>query len=589
LTLILKSWALGPLVAATTLVAFLPALDAGFLNWDDGVNILDNHAFRGLGWHNLKWMFTTTLLAVYAPLAWLSLGVNYVLGGMDPWGYHLGNVLLHGANAGLFYLVARRLLAAAFDPRVAGEGAVALGAVFAALAFGVHPLRVESVAWVTERRDVLCGTFYLLAVLAHLRGVSGGGLVEGRWRVLSVSAFAAALLSKGLAMTLPLTLLVLDVYPLRRLGLGWPALLREKIPHAVLAILAAVVALVAVGRGSTWTDYGNYGLGARVAMVGYSLWFYPSKMLWPVDLSPLYELPVGLDPMTPRFGVPVILVGAVSVALVMARRRLPGALAAWAHSVIVLAPVSGIVHAGNQLAHDRFSYLSGLGFATLLGAAGTWAVRAWLTGRLGSTVGALAAGAAVLALLGWGAGTWRQSKVWHDSESLWRAAVAADEQCAMCHNNLASAIVLSPAPSPARLAEAESHLRNALALRQDQAYVYLNLGALLAREGRYDEAEPYLAAYRRMAPGVADGPAVLGMLYVDQRRFREAVPLLREALRLRPGMSVARGDLARALEGVGQELERTGRTDEAVVLLREVAELRAGTSTIPPASGGGLR
>ena len=145
-----------------TMVAFLPALDGQFVNWDDEMNLVTNEGYRGLGWAQLRWMCTTTLMGHWIPLTWLTLGVNYVVGGMAPWGYHAGNLLLHAANAVVFYAVARRLLAAGAGVERT-QGAITWGAAAAAMVFAVHPLRVESVAWVTERRDVLSGLFFLLA------------------------------------------------------------------------------------------------------------------------------------------------------------------------------------------------------------------------------------------------------------------------------------------------------------------------------------------------------------------------------------------------------------------------------------------
>ena len=166
------------LIFCVTLAAFVPALRGQFLDWDDVVNFVENPYYRGLGAAQLRWMLTSTLMGHYIPLTWMSFGLNYVLGGMNPWGYHLVNLLLHASNAVLVYLVARRLMAAASgggaqDGRT--DPAVAWASAFSALLFGIHPLRVESVAWITERRDVLCGLFFLLAVLAYLIGVEGGG------------------------------------------------------------------------------------------------------------------------------------------------------------------------------------------------------------------------------------------------------------------------------------------------------------------------------------------------------------------------------------------------------------------------------
>jgi hypothetical protein len=173
---------LAAVVFVIALAPFLPGLDGQFLTWDDDLNFLTNPHFRGLGWSNLRWMLTTTLTGHWIPLSWLTLGVNYTLGGMNPWGYHLGNMLLHAGNAVLLYLIARRLLARA--GAAAGEPALSAGAVFAALLFAVHPLRVESVVWITERRDVQGAFFFLLSVWGYLYAVAGGrdGRLTSLWR-----------------------------------------------------------------------------------------------------------------------------------------------------------------------------------------------------------------------------------------------------------------------------------------------------------------------------------------------------------------------------------------------------------------------
>src|SRR5439155_1767367 len=206
-------------IALAASLPFLPSLQGQFLYWDDVTNFLMNEGYRGLGWPQLRYMLTTTLLGHWIPLTWLTLGVNYALGGMNPWGYHLGNLLLHSANAVCLYFIARRLLASASGEtpaRVIESMPARVGAAFAALVFAVHPLRVESVAWITERRDVLSGLFFLLSILFYLRATDGGAFIRGRWRTASLLAFAAAFLSKSIVMTLPGVLLLLDVYPLRR-------------------------------------------------------------------------------------------------------------------------------------------------------------------------------------------------------------------------------------------------------------------------------------------------------------------------------------------------------------------------------------
>ena len=202
-------------LAAVAFLVFSPALLNGFVDWDDHINLTENPGYRGLGWTHIRWMFTTTLMGHYIPVTWLSFGLDYTLWGMNPFGYHLTNNLIHAANTALFYLIALRLLGKASTPD--GRHARAAGAM-AALFFGLHPLRAESVAWVTERRDVCpacsscspsCCTW-----LRPCRRRARRRLLVG-----SVAVYALALMSKSIVMTLPVVLLLLDVYPLGRLPL----------------------------------------------------------------------------------------------------------------------------------------------------------------------------------------------------------------------------------------------------------------------------------------------------------------------------------------------------------------------------------
>ena len=557
-----RAWLLLALVCACALAAFLPALGAGFVDWDDDRNLVDNPNYRGLGPRQLHWMLTATWMGHYIPLTWITFGANYVAGGMDPRSYHLGNLLLHAANAGVFFLVARRLLA-----RAGGAQAVDWGAAAAAMLFALHPLRVESVAWVTERRDVLCAFFYLSSVLAYLRGVEGGGRLRGRWLAVSLAALVAALLSKAMAMTLPLTLLVLDWYPLRRRALGGRALITEKVGHFALAGAAAVVASWAVTRGAAWTGYDTYGLGARLAMTAYAFWFYPWKLVWPVGLSPLYELPARVELTEARFLWPALAVALITLVLLAARRRWPGALAAWLHSMVVLAPVSGVAHAGYQLAHDRYSYFSGLGFAVLAGGAVAWLIGQRERGRVSRPVMAAAMGGAALALLGLGIGTWQHTRIWRDSASLWRAAVAADPACALCRHKLGNLLLAAR-----RYPEAEAELRRAAALRPERAGPHVSLGALLVEQGRYPEADAALRHALELSPHSAEALANLGALRARQGRNGEAIALLRGALGLAPWLGRARANLSFALSNAGTERARDGRLDEAIALFAEAAD-----------------
>src|SRR5438876_3730810 len=269
-----------PLVIAfSTFAAFLPARQNQFVNWDDAENFLDNPHYRGLGWSQLHWMWTTHQ-GHYIPLTWMTLGLDYLLWGMNPVGYHLTNLLLHAANAVVFFVVVRRLLTRALSSPSERGYALAVSAGVAALVFAIHPLRVESVAWVTERRDVLSGLFSLLTILVYLRACERGP--RGRrlyW--LSVTLFGCALLSKSMAVSLPVVLLILEVYPLRRLGgsLGWSSastrrVYVEKIPFVLLAAAASAITLMAQLSNSAIVSVAHLSALDRLAVSAYGLGFY---------------------------------------------------------------------------------------------------------------------------------------------------------------------------------------------------------------------------------------------------------------------------------------------------------------------------
>jgi len=539
------------------------------------------------------------------PLTWVTFGLDYVVWGMDPFGYHLTSLLFHAANAVLFFLVAVRLLAAAAPALAAERLGLRLAAMAAALLFAMHPLRVESVAWATERRDVLCGFFYLFTILAYLNACSPD--TPARWRRFwyggAVATCAAALLSKSMAVSLPVVLLLLDVYLLRRLRLGsGPArpdrrrVLLEKAPFVLLSAAAVVLAVLAVRQADALTPVGDLGIGARVSIAAYSLAFYLWKTVVPVNLSPLYELPASIRWSAPPYLLSDLVVLTIT-GIVAWWRRWPALAAAWAGYIVILLPVSGVVQAGPQIAADRYTYLSCLGWA-LLAAGGLGIVWrylrrshsvSWTGGRL--VVSVLLLSACLGAL------SWRQTQIWHDSWTFWTHALATSPS-AMAHANVATlladqgrsleaishyeeALRLSPKSGrihislgvelarQGRLAEAISHDEEAVRLMPDAALSYNNLGAVLAAQGRTEEAiERYREALRRL-PTYAEAHANLGDALVDKGRPAEAIEHYREALRLRR-------DLAEAHYGLGRALAAQGSTTEALKEFGEAVAIRPG-------------
>src|SRR5437016_1102153 len=426
-----------PLVIAfSTFAAFLPTLQNQFVSWDDDKNFLENPHYRGLGWTQLYWMWTTHL-GHYIPLTWMTLGLDYLLWGMNPLGYHLTNLLLHAANAAVFFFVVRWLLARVLPSPSEHGYALAVSSGVAALVFAIHPLRVESVAWVTERRDVLSGLFYLVAILLYLRACERGARGRG-WYWLSVAVFGCALLSKSMVVNLPIVLLILDVYPLRRLGgaVGWwsePArrVYVEKIPFVLLAAAASAVALMAQLSHNTMVSVVPLSALGRLALSVYGLSFYLWKTVAPVNLSPLYELPPTVNQWAPQLLPSYGLVVAITALVLALRRPLPGLLAAWVAYVVVLLPVLGIFQSGPQIAADRYTYLASLGWALLAGAGLLSASRRHPV---------LSTGLALVLLVGLGSLTWSQAQVWHDSEKLWSHAIGIDPRSPVAHNNWGNAL-----------------------------------------------------------------------------------------------------------------------------------------------------
>jgi len=524
------AWVLALLVALVVAAVFLPALGGGFVNWDDDVNITDNPHFRGFSAAHLRWMFTTTLMGHYIPLTWLTLALDHALWGMNPQGYHLTSVLLHALDAALVFLVARRLLG----------GYPVIAAAAAALVFGLHPLRVESVAWVTERRDVVSGLFVLLALLAYLRAVDGGEPSRTRWLGASLVLFAASLLSKAITMTFPVVLLILDAYPLHRRAL------REKAPFFALGALGAGVALVAIHTTGV-TSWEAYGRGAPVAVSMFGLAFYVSRTAVPLGLSPLYEMPPVVDPLAREFVLSAAVALGLTAAAVALRRRAPWWSAAWAAYIVMVLPVAGPVHTGLELAHDRYSYLSCLPWALLAGAGVGTLLMSRRRRSISRPVFVAGAAAAIAVLAGWSYLTVEQIRIWRTSETLWRAAVDADPACSVCRSNLGRAYL-----DAGRLDAAERELRASVELWPDRANPHNTLGVALYRQGRLADAAQEFVVAGRLKPGFAMPINNLGVLQASTGRLEEARQSFEAALRLEPEYAEARENLARVRAQLGR-------------------------------------
>jgi Tfp pilus assembly protein PilF len=546
-------------VALITTLVFLPVLHADWVDWDDPTNFLNNTYYRGLEWPQLRWMMTTNLMGHWIPVTWLTLGVDYVVWGMNPFGYHLTNLLWQAASAALFYLVARRLLELGMPsatPLMRG-----LGATAAALFFAIHPLRVESVAWITERRDLTSGFFLLLAVLSYLKSHERRAQIRMGWWLVAFAATALALGSKAITMGLPLVLVILDFYPLRRIGPGprdWlshrarPVWL-EKIAFLLLAAAAAVIAFN-VQRSTGYLTPATPA--TRLAITAHNIWFHVWKTFVPLNLSPVYELPLAVNPLQRPYLLSVLAVLAITLAVWMFRRRWPAGLATWAFYLVMLAPVSGIVHTGYHLGADRNTYAPCAGFAVLVGALVILIGQAWQRGALRAVIAASALALVSVWIVGLGLAAWIQTAVWRDSETLWRYAVEIDPAFSVCQHNLGVSV-----GRRGNQAEGLAAFERAIALRPDRSEYRSNYGILLMEMGRREEG---LAALRYR---IADSPRDSGarrnyaLALIQDGRPAEAVTELGAVLRIQP-------DWVPALDTIGQAYLMLGRIEPATAVFR---------------------
>ena len=557
------------IVALLTMLAFAPSLQNGFVDWDDDVNLTRNVHYRGLGLEHLRWMFTTALTGHYIPITWLTLGFDYRLWGMNPAGYHLTSLLLHALGAVLLAVLATRLFRRATDW---SASAVTTSATIAALVFAVHPLRVESVAWATERRDVLSGVLILVTLLAYVSASQAPDARRRRLLVISLIAYVLALGSKSIVMALPVVLVALDVYPLRRTHEGWRRLAGEKLPFVVLAAIAAIVSLKAVASAAILTSLSAYPWPARLAMGTYSLVWTLEKIAMPLALSPLYPLPLDIDPLSTPFLSRSLAAVVVTVVLVAVRRRWPAGLVAWICHCAFLLPVSGIlVHQGPQLVADRYSYLPSLGWAVLAGAGAGWLVTAAARGRISVAIGrfgdvAVAVSLAALAFL-----SWQQTTVWHDTDTLWRHAIDLDPECATCHANLGVYHMNHGSPHVA-----EFHLGRAVELRPDRARYHANLGLFFVQQGRHAQAIAELETAIGRVPDYVDALTGLGVALISLNRAEAALPHLERAVALRPDHVLARTNL-------GAGLMRMDRVSDALEQYRKAVAVDAAAP--PPRAG----
>jgi len=532
------------LVVAALLVAmagvYEPVANYEFVSWDDPQYIVANpNVARGLTWNSVGWAFTTGYAASWHPLTWLSFMADVTLFGTGAGPHRVVNVVLHILNAVLVLAVLVRTTGALWQ------------SAFVAALFALHPLRVESVAWITERKDVLSSFFMWLSILVYVDFVA-----RRRWSMYTVSLclFACGLLSKSMVVTLPFVLLLLDVWPLRRVrpgienDLAWRHLVGEKLPFVALAIASGVATVRAAAGTVAALDVLPVRYRVANAIVSYLV--YVREMVWPAGLAAFY--PYRPYPTWAVLTAASTLV-AVTALAIRQRRVRPYLAVGWLWYVVTLLPVIGLLQAGGQSHADRFTYvpLTGLFVAIAWGAPellGGWR-------RSGPVLGL----AAAVVLAACGVCSAVQVTYWKNSRTLWARALAVTTDNYRAHNHYGVAV-----SDEGRAEEAIAHYEEALRIWPDFPEAHVNLGVALAEKGRLDDA---IGHYRRalaVKPGLVDARNDLASALAEQGHTEAAIEQLREAARLAPGDPTIEYNLGVLYESAGLRKEAVRHLNAAL-------------------------
>jgi len=549
-----RNFVLGLLLVVATLVLYNPVNQHPFVNYDDPGYITDNlHVRAGLNWETIRWSMTATEQANWHPLTWISHALDYQFFGLNPAGHHFVNVIIHALCAALLFLVL-----------VYGSGRTGPSLLVAAL-FAIHPINVESVAWIAERKNVLSTLFFVATLGAYLWYARQPG-----WRrYLAVTIlFALGLMAKPMLVTVPGVLLLLDYWPLARIE-GWEApqagirqrrlveLLMEKLPWLGLSIASAVITLIAQQSGGATRSTMQFSLGVRLENAIVACAAYLWKMIWPARLAPMYPHPGDSLPAWQIALAALVLV--CITALAVGARRKGYLLVGWLWFLGTLVPVIGLVQVGDQAMADRYAYVPLIGIFIMLAfglADLAEQARLSLAARAFPVV-------LVLALLAWA--THRQIGYWSSNYDLWAHTLAITRNNFIAEDNMGGALLLLDRPD-----EAYQHFQAATAINERDPMSHFNAGAYLQQHHQLAAAvEQYENTIRLTSdpPLRASAYANLGSAYRDLGEDAKAQESYEQALQLNPAQF-------NAYLGLGILREKQGRLDEAIRNYSKSVELR---------------
>ena len=566
------------LLALVTLVLYWPVRHFEFNNYDDAQYLTENPSIQnGITLPALSWAFTTGYAGNWHPLTWFSHLLDVQFFGFNAGGHHFTNLLFHIANTLLLFLLLHRW-----------TGALWRSAFVAAL-FAWHPLHVESVAWVAERKDVLSTFFWLLTLFAYgkyaeeargARALNPQKEAAGRrYYALALFLFALGLMAKPMLVSLPLILLFLDYWPLERLQLPVStgsilALVREKIPFFALAAASCVITFLVQKKGQAVQTLENLSLADRLAnsVVSYSR--YLGKLFWPTDLAILYPFVRHL-PWIEVLGAVMLFLFICVLAGCLAKSH-PPLVVGWLWFVVTLVPVIGLVQVGEQSMADRYSYIPSIGLFLIV----AWEIPRWLNvGNPGAALLQrkvsllLVAGIILVACL---VATARQLRYWQDSITLFTRAVEVTKNNSIAECNLGLAYAARGQPG-----EAIRHEQAALKINPNYANAQNSLGIIFGDQGKRNEAVAYFLAAIKSQPDFDRAYYNLGLIYFKQGRLDDAIVQFRSAIKINPQHLYARTSL-------GMAMAQQGRLDEAVEQYRQALAIAPNNALVHNALGRAL-
>jgi protein O-mannosyl-transferase len=599
---------LSAFIAVLTFAIYLPSLQNEFIFWDDDLYIFENPFIRSFGIDFLRWAFFDFHAGNWHPLTWISHAIDYSIWGLNPMGHHLTSNIIHAVNTLLVVLlVARFMEARSKSPSpspspLKGEGytvsptlrggddgegephkrGVLIAAATTGILFGIHPLHVESVAWVSERKDLLCAMFFLLSIMMYLKYSTtpkissneergGEKINKVKWYLLSLLFFILALLSKPMAVTLPVVLLILDWYPLRKidsLKTLWTEII-NKIPFFFFSLISSVLTVFAQQAGSAIRS-SEVPFLTRILVAVKSLIDYLRDMILPLDLSPFYPYPEGVSFLSTEYFSAVLLVGGITIASVGYAKKQTLWLSVWGYYLVTLLPVLGIIQVGLQSRADRYTYLPSLGPFLVAGviAAWAWARSAGPKGRvLSARVLIVAAAAIVITLLSYS--TIQQTGIWRDGIVFWSRVIEKEpEAVPFAYYNRAisfertgqidkaiadydKAIDLYPYYHAAynnrgmafkktgQIDKAISDFDRAIAINPDQYIVYNNRAIAFEKAGLFDKAVADYEMAIAVNPSYYEAYYNLGLLSGKTAQFEKGIENFSKAILLNPENAVA--------------------------------------------------